>query len=302
MSLLVSTRYTAWPIEHSRRVNIIELVTEGLIVKGLNERIYSRFIALKNLKTADINAMYRIYSRFYQNTTHATFLDDLQNKTGAIVARTRSTKRIIGFSTLTVFDCDIDGKKIRGIFSGDTIVEPEFWGSRCLHVAFYRQILLARLRHPFTPLYWFLISKGYKTYLLLTRNFYDYYPDRNQPDSKLGDIVRAFSKQQYPNAFDPERMLLDFGEGAACLDENVAQITPEIRAQEPDIAYFEDCNPSWRQGTELPCAGEISFSALTKYCYHLSLKVIRLKLKQRAIAKSQSAPDVLKGDAAGPEI
>lgn len=259
-------------------------------MKGPNERIYSRFIKLQNLQTVDIQAMYKIYSTFYQNTSRATFLSDLQHKTGAIIARTRRTKRIIGFSTLTIFDCDLHGKKIRGIFSGDTIVEPEYWGSRCLHVAFYKQILLARLRHPLTPLYWFLISKGYKTYLLLTRNFYDFYPDRNTPDSPLRDVVSAFSTQQYPQAFDPERMLLDFGANAPCLDENVAEITPQIRAQEPDIAYFEDCNPSWRKGTELPCTGEISFSALSKYCYHLSLKILRLKLEQLGTNKKNADP------------
>lgn len=271
-------------------------------MKTPSERIYSSFIALQDLKTTDTQAMYAIYSKFYQNTSHAIFINDLQHKTGAIVARTRQTNRIIGFSTLTIFDCDLHGKRIRGIFSGDTIVEPEYWGSRCLHVAFYKQILLARLRHPFTPLYWYLISKGYKTYLLLTRNFYDFYPNRNKQDNKLRDVVSAFSKQQYPDAFDPERMLLDFGDGAPCLDDDIAKITPEIRAQEPDIAYFEDCNPSWRKGTELPCTGEISFSALLKYCYHLSLKVLRLKLKGRATIEDQTRPSMLKGGTAGPQI
>lgn len=246
--------------------------------------------------------MYGVYSKFYQNTSQATFLADLQRKSGAIVARTRKTQRIIGFSTLTFFDSEIKGKRVRGIFSGDTIVEPAFWGSRCLHVAFYQQILLARLRHPFTPLYWFLISKGYKTYLLLTRNFYDFYPDRNRQNTKLCDVVSAFSQQQFPDAFDPERMLLDFGDDAACLSEDVAKITPEVRAQDPDIAFFEDRNPSWRKGTELPCIGEISFSALIKYCFDLSVKILKLKLKRQPKPVEQPEPAMLNSDSTGPKV
>ncbi|WAJ36959.1 hypothetical protein OU800_20500 [Pseudomonas sp. GOM7] len=246
------------------------------------EKLSSRYVPLQRLTPADTQQMYAVFSQYYQNTTQQTFLDDLSRKSGVILARTRKSKRIVGFSTLTHFDINVGGKRARGLFSGDTIVEPAYWGSRCLHVAFYAQLIRARLRHPLTPLYWLLISKGYKTYLLLTRNFYAYYPDRNTPDSPLKQVVAAYSQQLFPKAFDPQRMLLDFGEGAQHLKEEVASITPELCEQDADIAYFEQRNPSWRRGTELPCAGEVSYSALLRYCSRLALKLLRRNLNWRA--------------------
>lgn len=245
------------------------------------EKLSSRYVPLQRLSPAETQRMYAIFSQYYQNTTQQTFLDDLSRKSGVILARTRKSKRIVGFSTLTDFDITVGGKRARGLFSGDTIVEPAYWGVRCLHVAFYLQLLRVRLRHPLTPLYWLLISKGYKTYLLLTRNFYAYFPDRNTPDSPLQQVVSAYSQQLFPEAFDPQRMLLDFGEGAQHLKEDVAGITPQMCAQDADIAYFEQCNPSWRRGTELPCAGEVSYSALLRYCYRLGLKLLRRNLNRR---------------------
>lgn len=248
------------------------------------EKLSSRYVPLQRLTPADTQQMYAIFSQYYQNTTQQTFLNDLSRKSGVILARTRKSKRIVGFSTLTDFDISVDGKRARGLFSGDTIVEPAYWGARCLHVAFYLQLMRVRLRHPLTPLYWLLISKGYKTYLLLTRNFDAYYPDRNTPNSPLQQVVSAYSQQLFPEAFDPQRMLLDFGEGAQHLKEEVAGITPEMCAEDADIAYFEQCNPSWRRGTELPCVGEVSYSTLLRYCYRLSLKLLRRNLNWRAAA------------------
>jgi hypothetical protein len=254
------------------------------------EKLSSRYVPLQRLSPADTQQMYAVFSQYYQNTTQQTFLHDLSRKSGVILARTRKSKRIVGFSTLTDFDITVDGKRARGLFSGDTIVEPAYWGVRCLHVAFYLQLMRVRLRHPLTPLYWLLISKGYKTYLLLTRNFYAYFPDRNTPNSPLQQVVSAYSQQLFPDAFDPQRMLLDFGEGAQHLKDEVAGITPEMCAEDADIAYFEQCNPSWRRGTELPCAGEVSYSALLRYCSRLGLKLLRRNLNWRAAVTAVQNP------------
>ena len=202
------------------------------------EKLSSRYVPLQRLSPADTQQMYAVFSQYYQNTTQQTFLNDLSRKSGVILARTRKSKRIVGFSTLTDFEITVDGKPARGLFSGDTIVEPAYWGARCLHVAFYLQLMRVRMRYPLTPLYWLLISKGYKTYLLLTRNFYAYFPDRNTPNSPLQQVVAAYSQQLFPDAFDPQRMLLDFGEGAQHLKDEVARITPDMFAQDAPTPYF----------------------------------------------------------------
>ena len=84
--------------------------------------------------------------------------------------------------------------------------------------------LMARLLADFPgdDLYWFLISKGYKTYLLLTNNFYNYYPNVNGGDERYRRVTEAYCEALFPEAFDRKRMLLDFGNEYVCLKGDVA--------------------------------------------------------------------------------
>src|SRR5690606_39501773 len=68
----------------------------------------------------------------------------------------------------------------------------------------------------------------------------------------------------FPGKLDHEKMILDFGPNANCLKENVAPITDELRAKHPDIAFFEQRNPSWQRGTELPCIARADFATFLK--------------------------------------
>ena len=59
------------------------------------------------------------------------------------------------------------------------ILERRFWGYGGLQMAFAKHLLLAKIRTPGRRVYWFLISKGYKTYLLLARTFLGFLPRRD---------------------------------------------------------------------------------------------------------------------------
>ena len=44
----------------------------------------------------------------------------------------------------------------------------------------------------------------------------------------------------------------------------VTGITEELRASHPDIAFFEQRNPGWQRGNELPCIARADFFAFLK--------------------------------------
>ena len=80
---------------------------------------------------------------------------------------------------------------ITALFSGDTIVARECWNEQALTQIWGRLALALMDRYPPGTLYWFLISKGYKTYLLLTNNFPTAFPSsilRSEQHSKLTQI------------------------------------------------------------------------------------------------------------------
>lgn len=226
------------------------------------EKTRTFFRPISSITVSHIRQMYDLYAQYYENTSLDIFLSDLSKKSGVILVERKADDRLVGFSTQTFFDLNVEGKRVRGIFSGDTIIEKEYWGNNALANTFYRRLIIERLKQPFVPFYWFLISKGYKTYLLMTNNFYNYYPNVNGHDEKYRRITEAYCTQLFPEAFRKDTMLLDFGEDYVRLKGEVAEITPELKAASPHIAFFEKVNPSWRRGTEVPCLAACDYESL----------------------------------------
>lgn len=237
------------------------------------------FRPISSVTVSHIRQMYDMYSRYYENTSLDIFLADLSKKSGVILVERKSDGQLVGFSTQTFFDLKVDGKRVRGIFSGDTIIEKEYWGNNALANTFYRRLVIERIKRPFVPFYWFLISKGYKTYLLMTNNFYNYYPkvdgNRGGKNERYRRITEAYCQQLFPDAFDREKMLLDFGEDYVRLKGEVADITTELKSANPHIAFFEQVNPSWRRGTEVPCLAACDYESLFRSIVDVPWKWIK---------------------------
>ena len=239
------------------------------------EKVSTFFRPISSVTVTNIKQMYDLYSKYYENTSLDIFLTDLSKKSGVILVTRAVDDQIVGFSTQTFFDLKVDGKRVRGIFSGDTIIEQAYWGNNALANTFYRRLIIERLKRPFVPFYWFLISKGYKTYLLMTNNFYNYYPNVNGKDDQYRRVTEAYCQQLFPDAFDREKMLLDFGESYVRLKGDVATITPELVAANPHIAFFEKVNPSWRRGTEVPCLAACDYESLVRSIVDMPWKWIK---------------------------
>lgn len=221
---------------------------------------------LRLISDQDIKAMHQLFTGFYENADQPTFLRDLSKKDGAILVRDKETKQICGFTTVKKVPLWDGRRDAIGVFSGDTILDPACWGDRTLKDAFTRYLLSLWLTSFGTPLYWLLISKGYKTYMLLAKNFVNYYPRHDAPaDPRLERLVQAYSEKLFPGKYDKQRGILDFGEGAQRLRDDVAPITKEMRLTDPVINFFERRNPGWTRGHELPCVAEISISLLKPY-------------------------------------
>lgn len=265
---------------HCKRVRRIRAARGAMTVEinmkpAASKKTRASYRPIRAVSVGDIRQMYAIYEKYYERTELETFLRDLSKKSGVILIRRKDDGAIVGFSTLQFFDFDVDGKRVRGVFSGDTVVEKDYWGSNALANTFYRRLVIERFKHPLVPFYWFLISKGYKTYLLMTNNFYNYYPHIDRENPRYRRIAEDFCARTFPEAFDRERMLLDFGSDYVALKETVADITPEERARDPKIAFFEQRNPSWNRGTELPCLAACDYESFFRSLWDVPAKWVR---------------------------
>ena len=227
--------------------------------------LYAKYQVISKISVVDIYQMYSIYSKYYENTKWRIFLSDLSKKSGAFVIRRKEDKRIVGFSTVVNYTLTHQGKSGIGVFSGDTIIEKEYWGTRVLQVAFYKYMLGLKFKNPTKNIYWLLISKGFKTYLLMSNNFEKYYPSVDSKHDELSKVVDNYCEDLFPEYYDKDARILDFGNRYQALKEGVADIDEGMLSSHAKISFFEQRNPEWRRGTELPCVGVVDWPLLLGY-------------------------------------
>lgn len=212
-------------------------------------------VAVRDLDGATRNAMWDLFGRYYEGTTRATFDHDLDAKDEVILVRD-SAGMLQGFSTLVRTVGRHRGRRYVALFSGDTVLERAHWGDGALQRAFGRALLSTKLRHPGRRAYWFLISKGYKTYLLLARNFPEHWPRRGQATpSWEASLLDHLARQRFGEAWDARQGIVRIpGEGK--LRQGIAP-AEGATLQDPDVAYFVQANPQHGDGDELACLGRI---------------------------------------------
>lgn len=236
-------------------------------------RLLAATVPVERLTGADRARMWEIFERYYADVSRETFERDLAGKNHVILLRARG--EIQGFSTLQLLSARVHGRPVRAVFSGDTIIESEYWGQTALQKAFFRYIVRQKLARPLVPFYWFLISKGFKTYLLLARNFPEYWPRRERPTpSWQAAVLDTLARSKFGDSWQPERGILHFATPQGRLRESVAPIGPAELAV-PDIRFFAERNPGHQSGDELCCIGRVDARLAFSYPGKLMRKLLR---------------------------
>jgi hypothetical protein len=126
--------------------------------------LQGKMVAVGQLNDRDRANLYRLMAAFYDDVTPEAFHRDLEEKDHCILL-SGEDGTIQGFSTQKMHQVEAAGRQVTGVFSGDTIIHPDHWGSLELFRVFARHYIAEQKGQE--PLYWFLISKGYKTYKML---------------------------------------------------------------------------------------------------------------------------------------
>lgn len=224
----------------------------------------SEINSVSRMHLSDCRAIYDLFNRHYEHVSWPQFERDLAEKDAVIVLRD-AQGHPCGFSTQKVMHVAVDGRPVRAIFSGDTIIDPSHWGDQELGRAWCHYVGQVRAAEPNTPLYWFLISKGYRTYLYLPVFFEKYYPACGWP-TPPGEqrILNALATAKFPNYYHPETGLIVFSESRGNLKPVLALVPPR-RLNSPHVRFFLARNPSFAQGVELACLAEISPENMRSY-------------------------------------
>jgi hypothetical protein len=226
--------------------------------------MFSEIVPATRLKMSDRRKLYELLERHYEHVFWPQFEADLLEKDAVIVLRDASGLPC-GFSTQKVMHITVDGTPVRAIFSGDTIIDPNHWGEQELGRAWCRYVGQVRAAEADTLLYWFLISKGYRTYLYLPVFFKTYYPACAWPTPAAEQrILNALASAKFPEDYDAERGLVVFQESRGNLKPELAAVPPH-RLKNQHVQFFLSCNPTYSEGTELVCLAEISPENMRSY-------------------------------------
>jgi hypothetical protein len=215
----------------------------------------------------DRREMYALLRTYFSGTTRARFEADLREKEHVILLRDAGTGRIQGFSTFMRIEMPIDDTNVLAFFSGDTIVDREYWGETILSRIWGQTIVSeaerVHMTQPHTTVYWFLICSGYKTWRFLPVFFREFYPNPDVPTPpRVRRLIDTLGTTRFGDEYVPEAGVVRFRH-ATPLRHGVADLTDE-RLRDPRIAFFARMNPGHADGDELACLAELSRANLTR--------------------------------------
>ena len=201
--------------------------------------------------------MFELMEEGYQNIDYEHFVRDLEPKNLAGLLRDNEGT-VQGFSTMSINPKGSGTEGFNIIYSGDTIISARYRGTQELVRGFCRTCGVLLGLFPEKKLYWYLISKGHRTYMYLPLFTREYFPARGlESESPLGEIARHCSEKLYGPFWVPEKGLLIFPESRGELKPELARDTYE-KKRNKHVAYFLERNPGFVKGDELVCITDMS--------------------------------------------
>jgi hypothetical protein len=234
--------------------NLVESHAMGAPRKGLEGVV----VPAASLSREQAGRLFVLYSAHYDAADPARFAADLAEKDYVILLREQGGGELRGFSTQKSLEARVDGRRVRALFSGDTLIDPAFWGEQELVKAWCRFAGRLWAEEPEAPLYWLLISKGHRTYMYLPLFFAQHWPrpEAGTPafEAKVMDVLAS---EKFGDAWKPEKGLLQFPESLGHLKSGLAAVPPG-RTDDDRVNFFLSKNPGYAKGDELVCLAPIS--------------------------------------------
>lgn len=226
----------------------------------------SEVLAIDDLSGSDRDQMFALMDVVYEGVTRAAFERDLAGKDECVVLR-RASGEVAGFSSQRFVTVQVDAATVApltgdvptpglttlvGLFSGDTVIHPDHWGTPVLFQTFARRYVT----DDGPPRWWFLVSKGHRTYRIMPTLFQRFWPNRHgpTPDAALA-VMSTYAEALYPG--DLAHGVLEYHRATDRLRPGVAGIS-ESNRRVPDVAFFAQANPGWALGHDLVCLCELT--------------------------------------------
>lgn len=259
-----SSRYTATPITSAMQQagTDVALPARSTTTRG-RRRLRAEVAAVGDVDAVTRQAAWKLFDAAYAGAELDRFDRDFDAKHRVILLRDADDGSLRGFSTVHLARLDEDHRATL-VYSGDTVVDPAYWGTQVLQRAFAALLVREKLRRPVRPLYWFLISKGYKTYLMLAHAFPQAIPRRGETaDSELRRLLDIVAGARFGAAYDPATGIIRHAVPHEAVRAGLCPVDDGLLT-DPDVAFFFDRNPGHADGDELACLARVRLGDLLR--------------------------------------
>lgn len=227
-----------------------------------------QIVEVKDLDNQQRDIMFNLMQRHYDNMKREEFERDLHEKNWVILLFSESGE-LEGFSTQMLIRADnqeVYADRIV-IYSGDTIIAQEYWGSTALPIAQMNLVYRIRAMHPGKRIFWLLISKGLRTYKFTQVLFLEHYPNHlteTPPETKV--FMDYLGRLKFGDRYDASRNIV--------LAENDGQFLktefhPDNSRRNAVADFYYSRNPGYVKGDELLCLTEVCDSNLHPYYFRM---------------------------------
>ena len=214
-------------------------------------------LKVQDLSAENKNDLYRLMQQNYNAVSLDLFLSDLAKKEFAGIIKDEQGV-IQGFTTFAINPNNTGTANYNIIFSGDTILDPAHWGSQIMMQGWCETVGSFIAAEPSKKWYWYLMSKGHRTYLYLPIFFESYYPapDPSPHEAALKKIATEVSPKLFGTCWLPDEGIVRFDQSLGELKTELAQGTFQ-KSKSRNIGFFLEKNPGFYRGDELICIAEI---------------------------------------------
>ena len=232
-------------------------------------KLDGRIARVASVTESERSQMFSLMATYYDHMDRSAFEADLNDKQWVILLHDPTNEIVRGFSTQKLLDVVVDGCSIQALFSGDTIVDRNHWAQNPL-AQLWGQFALSLIdSNRSVPLYWFLMTKGYKTYRFLPVFFREFYPCHDRPTrASARCVIDALGSHTYPNHYDPDVGIVRADRFGCRLRPEVAKISNR-RLLDPHVRFFTEKNPGHAHGDELCCIAPLSRENFTPAAYRV---------------------------------
>jgi hypothetical protein len=222
--------------------------------------IQFELVARANLSEAQTDEMFQLLAQHFEGVTPEQFARDLGEKN--LVLLLLRGNRLVGFSTQLAYTTSFKGLPVNIIYSGDTIVAPEAWGTTALPRAWVAGVNALRATLPPGRCFWLLLTSGFRTYRFLPVFWQQFFPrfDATTPP-EIQSLLDQVAKERFGSQFKSNAGIVRFTHPQRL--RTGLQIIPPGREHDSHTSFFLERNPGHANGDELVCLTELNPENLT---------------------------------------